>query len=136
MMLWWRAELCGEHDLLYPGVVVTHLDVDPGHVSLATAHPPAHDAGQLPEAADLADQGAPAVSLAGVLALLTTSTEEPGVEQELTAQPGPSQSLLALTVGHDGDVHLLQDVLVGAGQSELVLPPPTHPAPVAREILQ
>ena len=58
------------------------------------------------------------------------------MEEELPAQPGLSQSLLALAVGHDGHVHLLQDVLVGPGQAELVLPPAADPAPVAREILE
>ena len=106
-------------------------DINPWDVPGATAHPPAHDAGQLPDPAHLTDQRTASISLAGVLALLTTGTEEPGVQQELSAQPGLSESLLALTVGHDGNIHLLQNVLVGTRQTKLVLPPPAHPAPVA-----
>ena len=111
-------------------------DVDPRDVPGPTAHPPAHNACQLPDPVQLTDQRTPPVSLAGVLPLLPASAEEPGVEQELAAQSGRSEPLLALTVAHDGDIHLLQDVLVGAGQTELVLPPAAHPAPVAGEILE
>ena len=71
--------LCGKHDLLYPGVVVANLDIDPGHVPLPAAHAPADHPGQLPDPADIADQGAAPVPLAGVLPLLAPGTQEPRV---------------------------------------------------------
>ena len=90
------AELSGEHNLLYPCVVVSHLHIHPGHISLATPNTPAHDTRQLPESSNLTDQRSPTISLAGILTLLTTCTEEPGVEDKVRAQPGLLQ--LPLTV--------------------------------------
>ena len=109
--------------------------IDPGNVPGATAHPPAHDARQLPDAVHLTDEGASSVPLARVLPFFPPGAEEAWVEQELLTKPGLTELLLALAVGHDGDVHLLEDVLIGARHSELVLAPATDPAPVVREVL-
>merc|ERR1719219_2993440 len=128
--------LCSEHDFLYPGVVVSHLDVDPRDVLLTTADPPADDACELPDPSNLTHQRSPAISLAGVLALLPTGADKAGVKDKVVAQPGLLQFPLTVEVSEDGQVDLLQDVLVGPDFTKGVLPPATDPAPLPCEALE
>ena len=86
-----------EQLLLDPVFVLRDLDVHPRDVSLPTPDAPGDDSGQLPEAGPglLADQGAPAVALARVLALLTSSAHEAVVKGEVEAQLGVLEHPLA-----------------------------------------
>ena len=86
-----------EQLLLDPVFVLRDLDVHPRDVSLPAPDAPGDDSGQLPEAGPglLADQGAAAVALARVLALLTSGAHEAVVEGEVEAQLGILEHPLA-----------------------------------------
>merc|ERR1719412_825587 len=132
----WQWELGGEHHLLYPLVVLAHLDIDAGHIPLATADAPADEASQLPGASALADQGTSTVALAGILALLTAGADEARVEGEVIAEARLSQLPLAVGVPEHGHVHLLEGVLVGAVATEGVLAPSSDEAAVTGKVCQ
>ena len=86
-----------EQLLLDPVFVLRDFDVHPRDVSLPTPDAPGDDSGQLPEAGPglLADQGAAAVALARVLALLTSGAHEAVVEGEVETQLGVLEHPLA-----------------------------------------
>ena len=111
-----------------------NLDVDAGHVVFSAADSPRHDSGQLPNAADLANEGSASVSFAGVFALFATGANEPFVQLERLAQFGPLQHPLAQRVGQHGHLDLLQSVLIIA-LDEGVLAPPGDEAPPAGEVV-
>ena len=86
-----------EQLLLDPVFVLRDFDVHPWDNSLPTPDAPGDDSGQLPEADPglLADQGAAAVALARVLALLTSGAHEAVVKGEVEAQLGVLEHPLA-----------------------------------------
>merc|ERR550525_890808 len=132
-----EAVLAGD-GLVYPAGCLAHVSVHPGGSVLPAADAPGHDAGLdvgVGVVLGGANQGAAAVSLAGVLAIDSSSTDETVVELELPAQPGLPEAVLAGVVVHHGEVDLLQDHLVLPGSPELVLPPPGGEAGGAAERL-
>ena len=115
---------------------MTHIDINPGHVSLTTAHAPADNTRQLPHPSHVTDQGTASISFTSILALLTSSTQEPRVEDEVVSQSGLLQLPLTVKVSEDRQIDLLEDVLVGATLAEGVLAPSTDPTPFAGKVLE
>merc|ERR1719219_700451 len=72
--------------------------------------------------------GTPTISLASVLVVNTTSTDEGIIQLESLAKPGLPQTLLAVIVVYHWQVNLLQNYLVLASSSKLVLTPPSGKA--------
>jgi len=70
----------------------------------------------------LADQGAPSITLTSVFALLTTGTEEAIVEGEVEAKLGVLQKPLAPLISDDGDINLLEDLLVSTTLEAVLAP--------------
>merc|ERR1719300_456470 len=72
----------------------------------------------------LADQRTASVSLAGVLAINPTSTDEGVVKLESFAESGGSEGSLALVMANNWQVDLLENNLVISCSSKFVLSPP------------
>lgn len=121
-------------DLLDPGQVGRDLHVHAGHVHLAAANAPGHHTHHVPDAVAFADKRTTAVTLAGILALLTAGTNEPWVELVAVSQTGVPQLGLALVVGQNGHIDLLENVLVLSVLSEGVLAPASGPAASSSEV--
>jgi len=117
-----------EQLLLNPGLVLGDLDVDAGNVPFAAADAPRDDAGELPQAVDLADERSAAVAGAGVLALLASGAQEAGVEDKVGAETGLPQHGLALAVVDDRNFDLLQDLLVRPLGEGVLAPAGCHAA--------
>lgn len=113
-----------------------HLDVDARNIKLATAYSPRYNTSQLPDAAHLAHQRAPAIALASVLPLLATSTGKPRVKSEVEPEPRSFQFCLTVKMRQNRDVHLLENVLVAADLAKGVLPPPGDEAALPGEVLE
>ena len=111
-----------KESLLNPVLVMRDLDVDSGDVVLAAADAPRDDAGQLPDAGDLADEGAAAVALARVFALFTAGADESVVQLESGSEFGALQHALAQGMAQDGDFDLLERVLVVALEKSVFTP--------------
>merc|ERR550517_1680580 len=93
--------------LVYPAGRLTHLRVHAGGSVLPAADPPGHDPGLNVGVGVVlggTDQRAAAVSLAGVLAIDASGTDEAVVQLELPAKPGLPQTVLAVVVVHHGQV--------------------------------
>jgi len=82
----------------------------------------------------LADQGAPSITLTSVFALLTTGTQEAIVEGEVEAKFGVLQKPLAPLISDDGDINLLEDLLVST-TLEAVLAPTSDIATLTVKLL-
>lgn len=108
--------------LLNPGIVLRHLDVNSGNISFTAAYAPRNDAGKLPDAVHLTDERPAAVTGACVLPLLSASAEEARVKREVLSEPGLPEHVLTLTVVHDRDFHLLEDLLVGPLREGVLAP--------------
>merc|ERR1711881_736824 len=72
----------------------------------------------------LADQGTASVSLASVLAINSTSTDEGVVKLESLAKPGGPKGGLTLVMANNWQVDLLENNLVISSSSKLVFSPP------------
>merc|ERR1711899_593566 len=80
--------------------------------------------------------GAASISLASVLAINSASADERVVKLEPLAKPGGPEGGLALVVADNWQVDLLENNLVIASSSELILPPPCGEAALAiKELL-
>merc|ERR1719431_74036 len=120
------ASLLAGHGVVDPADSLRNRGVDSGGVVLATANSPGHDAGlDVGIGVILAgtDQRAASVSLAGVLPINSSSTDEGVIKLEPLAQPGGPQRHLTLIMAHHRQVDLLQDHLILPGGSKLVLSP-------------
>ena len=73
--------------------------------------------------------------LASVLSFLAARAEESVVEGEPGAEPRPPEHVLAHAVGHDGQLDLLEHLLVAAAH-ERVLAPASHEAVAAGKVLE
>ena len=71
-----------------------------------------------------------------VLPLLAARTEEAGMKDKVRAEPRLFQFPLAVEVCQDGQVNLLEDVLVSSALTKCILAPSTDPASFASKILQ
>jgi len=121
-------------DLLDPGQVGGDLHVDSRNIHLAASNAPGHDSHHVHGSIAFADQGTTAITLAGILALLSTSAHESGIQFVTIAQSGVPQLLLTLLVRQDWHIHLLQDVLVLSVLSKGILAPSSGPAASSSEI--
>lgn len=121
-------------DLLDPGQVCRDLHVHAGHVHLATANAPGHHSHHVPDSITLTDKRTTAVTLAGILALLTAGADESWVELVAVSQTGVPQLGLALVVRQNWYIDLLENVLVLSVLSEGVLAPTGGPAASSSEV--
>ena len=71
-----------------------------------------------------------------VLPLLAARTEEAGMEDKVRAEPRLFEFPLAVEVCQDGQVNLLEHVLVSSAFAKCILAPSTDPASFASKILQ
>jgi len=103
---------------------------------LAATDAPGNNSSKLPEASAvvLADQGAPTITLTSVFALLTTGTKEAIMEGEVEAKLGVLQKPLAPLISDDGDINLLEDLLVST-TLEAVLAPTSDIATLTVKLL-
>lgn len=87
-----------------PGLVLRYSGIDSWEIGLSAAIPEAHDSGLDPDRAVFTHHRASRVALAGVLSSLSqTSTDH------VVCDGGDTLvGLTAVTVGHDGNAHLLQ----------------------------
>merc|ERR1719510_2789763 len=124
--------------LVDPAGGLAHVSVHPGHPVLAAPDAPGHDPGLDVGVGVVlagADQGGAAVTLARVLASDAAGAEEGVVELVLLSESGGPQLVLADALVHHGEVDLLEDDLVLARGSELVLAPASGEAGGAVEDL-
>ena len=115
---------------------MSNLDIDSRYISLTTAHPPADNTSQLPDSSHLTHQGTSTIPLASILALLTTSTDEPRVKNKVMTKSGLLQLPLTVKVSEDRKIHLLENMLIGASLAKCILAPSTDPAPLACKVLE
>lgn len=110
-------------------------DVDTRHSSLATPNSPTDYAHQLPGTAPLAHHWSATVTLACVLALFTTGTNETGMQLEIVAQSGVLHLTLTLSEPYDRHVNFFKDVLVFAKVTKGVFTPTGCPTPSSGVII-
>merc|ERR1719273_480569 len=127
------------HGVVDPADTLGHRGVDTRGVVLATSDTPSNDASldvrSWVELA-LADQRAASISLASVLAINSASADERVVKLEPLAKPGGPGGGLALVVANNWQVDLLENNLVIASSSKLILSPPCGEAALAiKELL-
>merc|ERR1719331_702203 len=110
-----------------PADTLGHRSIDTRCVVFATSNTPSHNASLDVRSwvkLALADQGTASISLASVLAINSTSTDEGVVKLESLAKPGGSERGLALVMANNWQVDLLENNLVISSSSKLVFPPP------------
>ena len=75
-------------------------------------------------------------TFASVFTLLPASTEEARMKDKVRSQPRLFQLALAVKMGEDRQVNLLEHVLVSSALAKCVLAPTTDPASLASKILE
>merc|ERR1712032_467591 len=131
------AKLTG-HGVVDPADTLGHGSIDTRCVVFATSNTPSHNASLDIRSwvkLALADQGTASISLASVLAINSTSTDEGVVKLESLAKPGGSERGLALVMANNWQVDLLENNLVISCSSKLVLSPPGGKAALSVEKL-
>ena len=137
MRRWLLASCC-----LTLTLILTLPDIDPRHISLATAHSPAHYPRQLPHPAYVTHQGAASVTsnrknkhwrrktniesftLASILALLSSGADKPRMEKKFGPQSRISNQMLKL---HKGIIQpclshpILANILINDGDINLLI---------------
>merc|ERR1719273_1578973 len=114
------------HGVVDPADTLGHRGVDTRGVVLTTSDTPSNDASldvRCWVELALADKRAASISLASVLAINSASADERVIKLEPLAKPGGPEGGLALVVADNWQVDLLENNLVIAGGSELILSP-------------
>lgn len=111
-----------EQLLLNPGLVLGDLDVDAGNITLSTSNTPRNNAGKLPQPVDLTDEWSTTVTGAGISALLSTGTEESGVEVEVWTKSRLPEHGLTLLIVDDRDFDFFEYLLVRSLRESILAP--------------
>lgn len=112
--------------LIDPVAEQRHVDVHSGHVILSAANTPRNNTGLIVvrrRSCDGTHQWGTSITTASILSGTATGTHEARVQTETVAEAGLAKGRLALVVGDDRQLDLLQDDLVLALLAEDVLAP-------------
>merc|ERR1719153_540090 len=115
------------HGIVYPAQSLTDRGIHSWGSILTTANTPGNHTSLYVGVRVIfrgTHKGASSISLACVLAIDSSCTDEGIMELVLLSKPGGPQLVLALIVAHHWEVNLLEDNLVLSCRSKLVLTPP------------